>query len=86
MSQVKVVQVPAWLAWLIAIPALVAAALFGFVVFVAVLGLVLLLAIYFGIRIWWLRRKLSRETGEHVIEGEYVVMRKSNSSDTEHLR
>jgi len=86
MSQVKVMQVPGWLAWLIAIPALVVAALFGFVVFVAVLGLALLIALYLGIRIWWLRRKIRRAPESEVIEGEYVVVRKAQKTDKEHLR
>ena len=86
MSQVKVVHVPGWLAWLIAIPVLVVAAFFGFVVLVAVLGLILLMALYLGIRIWWLRRKAERTPESGVIEGEYVVVRKTQKSDTEHLR
>jgi len=86
MTQVKVVQVPSWLAWLIAIPALVVAALFGFVVFVAALGVVLLFALYLGVRIWWLRRKARQNAGSEAIEGEYVVIRKARDDDHRDMR
>lgn len=86
MSQVKVVQVPGWLAWLIAIPVLVMAALFGFVALVAVLGLALLVALYLAARVWWLRRSRPRAAASEVIEGEYVVVRKSAPDDADRLR
>lgn len=66
---------PAWLAWLLAIPALALAALFGLFVFLAVLGLALVIALYFGVRLWWLKRRMRRTGGTQVIEGEYVVVR-----------
>lgn len=81
MSQVKVTQVPNWLAWLIAIPVLVVSALFGFVVFVAALGLVLLFALYLGARIWWLQRKAGRSPDSEVIEGEYRIVRETRRED-----
>jgi len=86
MTQVKVVQVPSWLAWLIAIPALVVAALFGFVVFVAALGVVLLFALYLGVRSWWLRRNARQNAGSEAIEGEYVVIRKARDDDHRDMR
>jgi len=86
MTQVKVVQVPGWLAWLIAIPVLVVAALFGFVVFVAALGVVLLFALYLGVRIWWLRRKIRRAPDSTIIEAEYRVVQDTPRRETDRSR
>jgi hypothetical protein len=77
---------PAWLAWLLAIPALAVAALFGLFVFLAVLGLALVIALYFGVRIWWLKRRLRRAAGSEVLEAEYVVVRDSSRPDDRRLR
>ena len=66
---------PEWIAWLLLIPALIAAAVVGFVVFVVVLGLVLFAAAILMARVWWLRRKLRKSGAGETLEGEYVVIR-----------
>ena len=65
-----------WLAWLVLIPVLIAAAVVGFFVFVVILGLVLFAAAVLLLRVWWLRRKLRRSGPSQVLEGEYIVVRK----------
>lgn len=86
MDQVQVTRVPGWLAWLLAIPALVLAALFGVFVFLAVLGLVLVFAVYLVARVWWLRRKMRGRPESGALEGEYVVVRERSSPDDRRLR
>jgi predicted lipid-binding transport protein (Tim44 family) len=62
----------------------------GFVAFVVLGSIVLILGSIIGLRVWWFNRKLRRQTGEQsvprqaepggVIEGEYhVVKGKKNS-------
>lgn len=62
----------------------------GFVAFVVLGSIVLILASIIGLRVWWFNRKLRRQTGDQVpprraepggvIEGEYhVVKGKKNS-------
>lgn len=80
------VQPRGWLAWLVAIPALVLAAVFGFFVFLAVLGLALLVALALGVRLWWLRRRLHRAAAGQPIEGEFVVVRERSPRDQGRLR
>jgi len=67
-----------WLASLLLIPILIAAAVVGAFVLVVVLGLVLFAAAVLIARVWWLRRKM-RKAGasqpSQVLEGEYVVIR-----------
>ena len=68
-----------WLASLLLIPILIAAAVVGFFVFVVIFGLVLFAATVLIARVWWLRRKM-RKAGTSpspVLEGEYVVIRES---------
>ena len=65
-----------WLAWLVLIPVLIAAAVVGFLVFVVILGLVLFAAAVLLLRVWWLRRKLRRSGPSQVLEGEYIGGRK----------
>jgi len=77
MPQVRIVQVPSWLAWLIAVPALVVAALFGAVVFLAVLGLAVLVVFVLVLRIAWLRHKHRAAPADAAIDGEYVIVRES---------
>lgn len=77
MPQVRIVQAPSWLAWLIAVPALVVAALFGFVVFLTVLGVAVLVVIVLAVRIAWLRHKHRAGPADAAIDGEYVVVRES---------
>jgi len=64
-----------WLAWLILIPVLIAAAVVGFFVFVVILGLVLCAAAVLLTRLWWLRRKMRKAGANQTLEGEYVVIR-----------
>ncbi len=66
-----------WLAWLLLLPILIAAAVVGFFVFVAVLGLVLSAAAVLIARLWWLRRKIRKAAASQTLEGEYVVIRTS---------
>lgn len=57
----------------------------GFFAFLVLAALVLVSAAVIGIRVWWLKRKLARRSGQHgeasrgasaeVIEGEYRVVR-----------
>jgi membrane protein implicated in regulation of membrane protease activity len=64
-----------WLAWLLLIPVLIAAAVVGFFVFVVILGLVLVAATVLVARLWWLRRKMRNAGASQTLEGEYVVVR-----------
>ena len=64
-----------WLASLLLIPILIAAAVVGFFVFVVILGLVLLVAAGLMLRLWWLRRKLRRTGPSQILEGDYSVVR-----------
>jgi hypothetical protein len=66
-----------WLASLLLIPILIAAAVVGFFVFLAILGLVLFVAVVLMLRLWWLRRKLRRSGPAQVIEGDFVVVRET---------
>ncbi len=77
MPQTRVVHASSWLAWLIAVPVLVVAALFGFMVFLTVLGVALLVVIYLVARIAWLRRKHRAVPADAAIDGEYVVVREA---------
>lgn len=64
-----------WLASLLLIPILIAAAVVGVFVLVVVLGLVLFAAGVLIARVWWLRRKMRKAGASQVLEGEYVVIR-----------
>ena len=66
---------PGWLAWLLLVPILIAAAVIGFFVFVVIVGLVLFAAAVLITRLWWLRRKLRNAGTKQTLEGEYVVIR-----------
>lgn len=62
----------------------------GFFVFVILASAILVLAAIFGVRIWWLRRRIARSTGytppdqqprttvRETIEGEYHVVVKGS--------
>ena len=65
----------AWLAWVLLVPILIAAAVVGFFVFVLILGFVLFAAAVLIARLWWLRRKLRNAGTKQTLEGEYVVIR-----------
>lgn len=58
-----------------------AAIVVGFFAFIVLSGIVLMLAAIVGIRLWWFKRKLRRQSGtdrqatsDRVIEGEYTVV------------
>jgi hypothetical protein len=70
-----------WLVWLLLLPTFLVAAVFGFFVLLAILGAVLIGALVFGLRLWWLRRKLARAAHSQVLEAEYVVVRESRPDD-----
>ncbi len=71
-----------WLAALLLLPFFVAAAIFGFFVFLAVLGLAMLTVLVFVVRLWWLRRQLRRQQPEsQILEGEYIVVREKRPKD-----
>lgn len=70
-------QTPRWLAWLLTIPLLMLAAVFGLVVLAAVLGLVLLGALVLGVRMWRMKRGRRRVPAGQVLEGEYIAVRES---------
>ena len=63
-----------WLASLLLIPILIAAAVVGFFVFVVILGLVLFAAAVLIARLWWVRRKIRKAGASQMLEGEYVVI------------
>jgi hypothetical protein len=63
-----------WLASLLLIPILIAAAVVGAFVLVVVLGLVLFAAAVLIARVWWLRRKMRKAGASQILEGEYAVI------------
>jgi len=71
-----------WLASLLLIPVLIAAAVVGFFVFVVILGLILFAATVLLLRLWCLRRKLRKAAeGHQTLTGEYVVISQSTRRD-----
>lgn len=75
---------PNWLATLFLLPALVLAALFGFVIFLVVLGAALLAVLAIMLRLWWLNRGRRQAPDKGVLEGEFVVVRESGRSEKGH--
>lgn len=69
-----------WLRYLVLTPFAVGAAVLAAFFFTAVIALLLLAAAVFGVRIWWLRRKLRAGAGgahggrDQPLEGEYKVI------------
>jgi len=80
MGQARISSMPVWVAWMLAIPVMVVAAIFGVVVLMVVAGMVAMLAIYFGARIWWRRRQMRKTPPTTVIDAEYVVVREPGRS------
>jgi hypothetical protein len=79
--QIQVPRYPAWVLWLVGVPATIAAVcliVFFFTLFLIVLGVATALL---ALRLWWLRHKLRRTPASGVIEGEYAVV-----SETKPLR
>lgn len=74
------IQARGWLAWLVAIPVLIVAAVFGFFVLLAVLGLALVVVVTFALRLWWLKRRLRGARDSETIEGEYTVVRRRDDT------
>jgi high-affinity Fe2+/Pb2+ permease len=51
----------------------------GAVFFTALLGLILILAFIFMLRVWWLKRKMQRYTQEHGdLDAEYTVIQEGH--------
>lgn len=82
-----------WVNYLILIPILIVAAIFGVFFFAAFLALFAIAAIGFGLRFWWLKRELSKsmssdnmmgtvETAD-TVEGEYVVVDEDQAAEAE---
>lgn len=71
-----------WLASLLLIPILIAAAVVGFFVFAVILGLIFLAATVLLLRLWWLRRKMRTVAQDsQSLQGEYVVIHESTPHD-----
>lgn len=70
-------QTPRWVGWLLAIPLLMLAAVFGLVVLAVVVGLALLAAVMLGVQVWRVKRRLRRVQAGQVLEGEYITVRDS---------
>jgi high-affinity Fe2+/Pb2+ permease len=51
----------------------------GAVFFTALLGLILIFAVIFMLRVWWLKRKMQTYTKEHGdLDAEYTVIQEGN--------
>lgn len=82
-----------WVSYLILIPILIVVAIFGVFFFAAFLALFTIAAIGFGLRFWWLKRKLSKSMNSDnmvdtvettdTVEGEYVVVDKDQDGEAE---
>jgi len=70
-----------WLARLFVLLTLALAALFGFVIFLVVLGVALFTMLGMLLRFWWLNRGRRPAAGSGALEGEYVVVRESLRSE-----
>jgi len=74
-EQARVAATSGWKAWILALPAIIVSVLFGFAVFLVVVGLVATLALYLGVRIWWQRRQWRKRSIGTAIDAEYTVVR-----------
>ncbi len=60
--------------------AIAASIIIGFVAFLVLASIILVMAAVVGLRLWWFNRKLRREprpessNGDGVIEGEFIVI------------
>jgi len=71
-----------WLVKLFVLLMLALAALFGFVIFLVVLGVALFTLLGMMLRFWWLnRRRRPAAAGSGALEGEYVVVRETLRSE-----
>ena len=62
---------PAWVIWLVGVPLAVALVLLAIFFLTFFLLFFALVALAVGGRLWWLRRRLTREATGAIIEGEY---------------
>jgi hypothetical protein len=71
-----------WITWLLLLPLIVVAAMFGLVVLVVALAFVTLGVIAVMVRLWWLRRQLQRQARRSgALEGEYLIVREESRRD-----
>lgn len=71
-----------WLAFLLLLPILIAAAVFGFLVFMIILGLILFAGTVLMLRLWWLRRAMGKAAkNSESLKGEYVVIRETTTHE-----
>ena len=54
---------------------------FGAFLFAALVGLGLVAGLLVYARLWWLRRRMSREVSDEFIETEYTVVERHETSD-----
>lgn len=67
---------PTWLAYLLAVPAVIGLVLLAAFFFAAFLALFTVTAIGVALRIWWLRRKLRKQAAKHgAVDAEYTMVR-----------
>ncbi len=75
-----------WLMWLLLLPLMALAVVFGFVVFLVVLALVASTLLVVFARLWWLQRKIKKQaTRSGALDAEYIVVRE-DARDTDRLR
>ena len=82
-----------WVTYLILIPIVILLVIFGIFFFAAFLALFSIVAVGFGLRLWWLRRKLINSMSSDnatdmvdtvdTVEGEYVIVDEDQVAETE---
>lgn len=82
-----------WVTYLILIPLVILMVIFGIFFFAAFLALFSIVAVGFGLRLWWLRRKLIKSMSSDnaagtadtadTVEGEYVIVDEDQVDETE---
>lgn len=82
-----------WVTYLILIPILILMVIFGIFFFAAFLALFSIVAVGFGLRLWWLRRKLIKSMSSDntegtadtadTVEGEYVIVDEDQVTEAE---